>query len=202
MNLDFFNNLGNALKENKIVQNFMNELSNYLEKVNNDLANQNSNNVKTNSLKQENTIYQVVEIDVDGVYLQNTMNNKISKETDIPKELLKKIGNDTVLKYKDGKYIIEEELTQKFLDNLVGIKELEKIQEDFKNNTNILNIDSNTVYQIETKNNSKSILSYENNEKKRIEVPNELIPFWAKDGEKLIYQDGIFERKKSWLKKE
>lgn len=197
MNLDFFNNLGNALKENKIVQNFMNELSNYLEKVNNDLANQNSNNVKTNSLKQENTIYQVVEIDVDGVYLQNTMNNQISKETDIPKELLKKIGNDTVLKYKDGKYIIEEELTQKFLDNLVGIKELEKIQEDFKNNTNILNIDSNTVYQIETKNNSKSILTYENNEKKRIEVPNELIPFWAKDGEKLIYQDGIFERKKS-----
>lgn len=197
MNLDFFNNLGNALKENKIVQNFMNELSNYLEKVNNDLANQNSNNVKTNSLKQENTIYQVVEIDVDGVYLQNTMNNQISKETDIPKELLKKIGNDTVLKYKDGKYIIEEELTQKFLDNLVGIKELEKIQEDFKNNTNILNIDSNTVYQIETKNNSKSILTYENNEKKRIEVPNELIPFWAKDGEKLMYQDGIFERKKS-----
>lgn len=197
MNLDFFNNLGNALKENKIVQNFMNELSNYLEKVNNDLASQNINTVKTNSLKQENTIYQVVEIDVDGVYLQNTMNNKISKETDIPKELLKKIGNDTVLKYKDRKYIIEEELTQKFLDNLVGIKELEKIQEDFKNNTNILNIDSNTVYQIETKNNSKSILTYENKEKKRIEVPNELIPFWAKDGEKLMYQDGIFERKKS-----
>lgn len=197
MNLDFLNNLGNALKENKIVQNFMNELSNYLEKVNNDLANQNINTVKTNSLKQENTIYQVVEIDVDGAYLQNTMNNKISKEIDIPKELLKKIGNDTVLKYKDGKYIIEEELTQKFLDKLVGIKELEKIQEDFKDNTNILNIDSNTVYQIETKNNSKSILSYENNEKKRIEVPNELIPFWAKEGEKLIYQDGVFERKTS-----
>ena len=197
MNLDFLNNLGNTLKENKIVQNFMNELSNYLEKVNNDLASQNINTVKTNSLKQENTIYQVVEIDVDGAYLQNTMNNKISKEIDIPKELLKKIGNDTVLKYKDGKYIIEEELTQKFLDRLVGIKELEKIQEEFKDNTNILNIDSNTVYQIETKNNSKSILSYENNEKKRIEVPNELIPFWAKEGEKLIYQDGIFERKKS-----
>lgn len=197
MNLDFLNNLGNALKENKIVQNFMNELSNYLEKVNNNLASQNINTVKTNSLKQENTIYQVVEIDVDGAYLQNTMNNKISKEIDIPKELLKKIGNDTVLKYKDGKYIIEEELTQNFLDKLVGIKELEKIQEDFKDNTNILNIDSNTVYQIETKNNSKSILSYENNEKKRIEVPNELIPFWAKEGEKLIYQDGIFERKTS-----
>ena len=197
MNLDFLNNLGNALKENKIVQNFMNELSNYLEKVNNNLASQNINTVKTNSLKQENTIYQVVEIDVDGAYLQNTMNNKISKEIDIPKELLKKIGNDTVLRYKDGKYIIEEELTQNFLDKLVGIKELEKIQEDFKDNTNILNIDSNTVYQIETKNNSKSILSYENNEKKRIEVPNELIPFWAKEGEKLIYQDGIFERKTS-----
>ena len=33
MNLDFFNNLANNLKENKIIQNFMKELGEYLEKL-------------------------------------------------------------------------------------------------------------------------------------------------------------------------
>ena len=113
MNLDFLNNLGNALKENKIVQNFMNELSNYLEKVNNDLANQNINTVKTNSLKQENTVYQVVEIDVDGAYLQNTINNRISKEIDIPKGqhtltvVLVDINNKTITKKQEVKGVIK-----------------------------------------------------------------------------------------------
>ena len=60
-------------------------------------------NKKTdNTLKQENCIYQVVEMDVDGAYLQNTENNCISKETDISREILNKIGNDSVLRFKNG----------------------------------------------------------------------------------------------------
>lgn len=113
MNLDLFNNLINNVKENNIVQNFIKELSNYLEKANNQLSNINDNNIKTNSLKQEECLYQVVEMDADGAYLQNTNNNCISKETDISKEVLNKIGNDSVLRYKDGKYIYEEAITRK-----------------------------------------------------------------------------------------
>ncbi len=107
MNLGLFNDLLNNVKENNVVQNFMEELANYLEKVNN----------KTNcsGLRQENCLYQVVQIVVDGAYLQNMTNNRIEKETDISKEVLSEIGNDSILRFKDGKYIYEEDLTRKIL---------------------------------------------------------------------------------------
>lgn len=98
-----------GLKEDNFVQSFIEELSNYFEKLDNKLF---DNNIKNNNLKQENCIYQVVEMGTDGAYLQNTSNNKISKETDISKEVLNKIGNDSVLIYKNGKYIVEEEQTR------------------------------------------------------------------------------------------
>lgn len=181
MNLDLFNNLLNNAKENNFVQNFIEELSNFLEKG--------KNKMKENSLKQEDGLYQVVEIDTDGAYLQNVEDNKIYKETDI--DILDKIENDTVLRYKDGKYIIEEELTQKFLDSLIGIKEYREIQDKFVQESNILELESNTQFKIEKKEEDSSILSYGEN---MIEVPNELIPFWSNIGDKLYFQNGKFSK--------
>ena len=133
-------------------------------------------------------------MDVDGAYLQNTNNNCVSKETDISKEVLNKIGEDSVLRYRDGEYIYEDELTQKFFDNLVGIKEYKEIQDNFMKESNILEIDSNTKYRIESREDNYCLLSYESDEKNTIEVPNELIPFWAKEGENLYYKNGKFNR--------
>lgn len=193
MNLDVFNNLLNNTKENNIVQNFIKELSNHLKKGDNQLSNENS--IKENNLKEENCLYQVVEMDTDGVYLQNTNNNSVSKETDIPQELLDKIGNDSVLRYKDENYIYEEELTQKFLDNLVDIKEYKKIQENFAKESNIQELAQTTNYEIESRSDNYSLLSYTDEEKHTIKVPNELIPFWSKQGDKLYYKNGKFNRK-------
>lgn len=103
MNLDLFNPILNNVKENNFVQNFIKELTNYLEKA---------DNLKISSLKQEDCLYQVVDMATDGAYLQNTSNGRISKETDISKDMLDKIGNDFILKYQKGEYIIEEELTR------------------------------------------------------------------------------------------
>lgn len=192
MNLDVFNNLLNSTKENNIVQNFIKELSNHLKKGDNQLSNENS--IKENNLKEENCLYQVVEMDTDGAYLQNTNNNRVSKETDIPQELLDKIGNDSVLRYKDGKYIYEEELTQKFLDNLVDIKEYRKIQENFAKESNIQELAQTTSYKIESRSDKYSLLNYTDKEKHTIKVPNELIPFWAKEGDSLYYKNGKFNR--------
>lgn len=113
MDLDLWNNLSKNKKENDNVQNFIKELSNYLEKISDNLMSNKENHVEKNNLKQENCLYQVIEMSTDGVYLQNTTNNCVSKETDISKEILDKIGNDSILKYQDGKYIYEEELTRK-----------------------------------------------------------------------------------------
>ena len=190
MNLDLLNNLVNSIKENNVVQSFIKELSNYLEKENNNERNRKDNN----NLKQENCIYQVVEMDVDGVYLQNTNNNIISKETDISREILNKIGNDSVLRFKNGTYIYEEELTKEFYDSLIDIKEYKHIQDKFVKESNILENDSNTTYKIELCENNYCLLSYDNNGKNTIEVPKQLIPFWAKNGDNLYYKNGKFNR--------
>ena len=71
-----------------------------------------------NELKQEECLYQVVDRSLNGVYLQNLKSNKVFEETDLPKELLDKIGNDYILRYKDGEYIYEEELTDKFMERI------------------------------------------------------------------------------------
>lgn len=192
MKLDLFNDLINSMKGNTIVQSFIQELSNYLEKENNKLEKENSKGYGI--LKQENCFYQVVEIAVDGAYLQNTENNRIAKETDISKEVLEKIGNDSVLRFKDGSYIYEEELTKNFYDSLMDIKEYKNIQDRFVKESNILEIASNTSYTIESREEGYCVLRYEDKEKGTIKVPSELIPFWAKNGENLYYQDGKFNR--------
>ena len=185
MSLDLFNNLLNNVKENKVVQNFMKESSDSLEKKNNELSNQ-------SSLKQENALYQVIELAEDGAYLQNVKDNKVSKEIDISKDVLDKIGNDSVLRYKEGEYIYEEDLTEKFMDSLVDIVEYQKIKEDFINESNISEIDENTKFTIKEKQEDYCILNYES--EKEIKVPNALVPFWAEAGESLYYKDGKFNR--------
>ena len=109
MSLDLFNNIINNLKENDFVQNFLNEL-------NESFNNANLSGTKTNDiLKQENVLYQVVDMCSDGAYLQNTENNRVSKETSIDKDVLEQIGNDSILCFKDGAYHYERELTRQVL---------------------------------------------------------------------------------------
>ena len=105
-----------------------------------------------------------------------------------------KIGNDTVLKYQKNRYIVEGELTQKFLNNLVDFKEYEKIQNNFIKESDILKNDANTKYTIEKKSEKYFILSYETDKKYLLKVPKEIIPFWAKCGENLYYEKGNFYR--------
>ena len=69
LNLDMFNNLLNNSKENNLINNFIKELSEFMEK--------NNNKICKNDLQQENCLYQVVDFASDGVYLQHINNNKI-----------------------------------------------------------------------------------------------------------------------------
>ena len=193
MNLDFFNDLINKVKESDFVQNFMTELSDYLEKNAgkgvNELSTQENKKITNN--REENCLYQVVDFSSNGVYLQNTNNNVIFEETEIPQELKDKISNDYILRYKDGKYIYEEELTENFMNSMVSVQEFQKIKEDLINNSNTLEIDSNTQYKVESRENDYTILSYGDN--KTMKVPNELIPFFAKEQSILYFRDGRFE---------
>ena len=167
----------NNSKQINYIKDFVKELSDFLD----------------NNLKNEETLYQVVNIVEDGAYLQNTKNNKIVKKS-ISKEILKKIGNDTVLRYKDGKYIIDEKLTQEFLDSLIGVKEYEDIKNQFIKESKISEIAPNTKYELKEKNDDYSVLEYGENKKDLIKVPNSLIPFWTSIGDSLYYKNGEFSR--------
>ena len=188
MNLDFFNDLFNKVKESDVVQNFMEELSNHLEKTNKKGENQ------TNSYQndKQESLYQVVDFSANGVFLQNTNNNKIFEETNMPQEIMDKIGNDYILSYENGTYNIEEEITEDFMNSMVGIQEYEKIKQDFINESNILEIDPNTHYKVQTRDKDYTMLSYgENN---TLKVPNELIPYFTNEQTILNYKDGKFEK--------
>lgn len=75
-------------------------------------------NTEEDGLKQEDCYYQVVDRSLNGVFLQNLNNNKVYEEQSIPHDLLDKLGNDYIIRYKEGKYIFEEELTDQFMERL------------------------------------------------------------------------------------
>lgn len=182
MNLDIFKNL--QKDNNNWIQDFMKQLSKCLEGKNREMENE----------REEDGLYQVIDFTENGVYLQNTKNNKIFEETEMSEELKEQIDPDYILRYKDGEYTIEQELTDDFLDSMVDIQDYKKIQEDFINNSNILEIAPDTrfnvlLHEIEDE---FSILSYDNN--KTIEVPNALLPYFLDEDTVLYYKDGKFEK--------
>ena len=79
------------------------------------------------------------------------------------------------------------------MNSLVSIGEYQKIKSQFEKETNILELSKDTVYKIEDKTDKYSILKYDSD--KRIEAPNELIPFFAKEGSNLYYKSGKFQIK-------
>lgn len=192
MNLDFFNDLINKVKESDFVQNFMTELTDYLEKNTgkgvNELNTQENKKITNN--REENCLYQVVDFSSKGVFLQNTNNNVVFEETEIPQELKDKIGNDYILRYKDGKYIYEEELTENFMNSMISVQEFQKVKEDFIRESNILEIDASTQYKVQSREKDYTILNYGDN--KTMKVPNALIPFFAKEQAVLYYKNGKF----------
>ena len=194
MNLDFFNDLFNKVKESDLVQKFTEELSNYLEKVNEEGRGQlevQENNKNLDAYREENTLYQVVDFSSKGVFLQNTNTGVTFEEIDIPQDILDKIGNDYILRYTDGKYVVEQELTEDFMNSMVGIQEYRKIKEQFEKESNILNIDANTRFNVLSRDNDYTMLSY--GEKDTLKVPNALVPFFANEQSILCYKNGKFE---------
>ena len=195
MNLDFFNDVFNKVKESDFAQKFTEELSNYLEKVNEEGRGQlevQENNKNLDTYREENALYQVVDFSSKGVFLQNTNTGVTFEETDISQDILDKIGNDYILRYTDGKYVVEQELTEDFMNSMVGIQEYRKIKEQFEKESNILHIDANTRFNVLSRDNDYTMLSY--GEKDTIKVPNALVPFFTNEQSVLVYKNGKFEK--------
>lgn len=196
MNLNLVNELMKKGMQNNIVQSFIKELSNYLENINekgeNGLDKQDINN-NLEKYRKEDRLYQVVDMSTNGVILQDTKNNVTFEETEISEDIKDKIQNDYILKYKNGEYVIEDEMTEDFFDRLVGIKEYKNIQQKFIEESDILQIDPNVRYKIDKKKDDYTMLKYGEDEKK-IDVPNALLPYFTDEDTVLYYKNGKFEK--------
>lgn len=190
MELNFLKELENNLKEmkeNNHISEFMTELSDYLK----DVRDNKKDESKIEENKQEDCIYQVVDFSADGVYLQNTNNNEIFEEKNISKELMDIISNDYILRYKDGKYIYDEELTENFLNSMVSIKEYKQIQDKFIKESNILAINPKTKFNVMCREKDYTVLKYEN---KSMKVPNVLLPYFINEKSVLYFKDRKFHK--------
>ena len=91
--------------DEELTKKFVNEI----EKIAENLADE--QNSELDNYREEGETYQVVDFSSHGLYLQNTENGSVFEETNLSEELLDKIGNGYVLKYENGEYIIQEDLT-------------------------------------------------------------------------------------------
>ena len=171
MELDIINKISEFAKESGFVQKFLEELSDELKRKSGREVN---NTLSSDILKQEGTLYQVVEMTTE----------------DISKELYNLIGNDSIIKFENGEYIDEPDITDEFMNSLVDIDELDKIQNDFFAQSGIDKNPADARYTLVSKDSESSEVEYDGN---LIKVPNELIPFFAESGTELIYKDKHFQ---------
>jgi len=129
LNIDFFKDLEinfRGTEVRKFADNFINELTEHLEdffeKVDIRKEKQNNQEEKLDNFREEGGLYQVVDFSSKGAFLKNMKTNVILEETNIPEGLKNVISNDYILRYKDGTYIWEEELTDKFYEGLIDVK--------------------------------------------------------------------------------
>ena len=189
MKLNFLEEIKNNLDDK--VENFIKELS---EQLNNSKEKtQNEVKVRVNDLREEDCLYYVIDSDLETVYLQNLNNNIKFEEKDLPLEIRKEVFTDCILRYKNGEYIWDKEMTDKFMDTLVSAGEFSKIKEEFSQETQIEKNTPNTLYNVMSHNDEYTMLSYEHNGSKTIKVPNVLMPFGVDDKKVYIYKNGKFE---------
>ena len=187
MNLEIFKAITNNFDDK--VESFISELTEKLNNSKDKLLEE--QDIRLNKLREEDCLYYVIDSDLETVYLQNLNNNIKFEEKDLPSEIKKEVFTDCILRYKNGEYIWDKEMTDKFMNTLVSAGELNQIKEKFARETKIENNDSNMLYSVMSHNDEYTMLSYDYN--KTVKVPNVLIPFGVDNKKVYIYKNGKFE---------
>ena len=63
----------------------------------------------------------VIDSDLEVVHLKNLNNNKIFEETNLPDDIKKVVFKDCILRYKNGEYNWDKELTDKYMSSFKNI---------------------------------------------------------------------------------
>lgn len=113
MNLDFFKDLKNNLSNNNEVKEFIKELSDYMDKFKGKIS-------KPKDSREEG-LYYVLDGNPNKVYLTKFNSTKVFEANDLPQEIKNTVSEGFILRYKDGEYIVDEELTERNFEGLLDI---------------------------------------------------------------------------------
>lgn len=115
MNLDFFKELKNSLRSNNEVEEFMQELVDYMKGLKEKFS-------KAKDIREEG-LYYVLDGNPDKVYLTKFNSNKVFEAIDLPTQIKNAVSEGFILRYKNGEYTVEQELTEKNFEGLLNIDE-------------------------------------------------------------------------------
>ena len=114
MNLDFLKERENNIEKSE-VKDFLDELveciNNFKEKISKKKDN------------REEGLYYVLSGNPDKVYLTKFNSKKVFEEINLPQEIKNAVSEGFILRYKNGEYIVDEELTEKNFEGLLNIDE-------------------------------------------------------------------------------
>ena len=114
MKLDFFKELKNSINNNE-VKEFMQELADYMKDLKEKIS-------KPKDIIEEG-LYYVLDGNPNKVYLTKFNSNKVFKAEDLPEEIKKSVSEGFILRYENGKYIVDEELTERNFEGVLNIDE-------------------------------------------------------------------------------
>lgn len=86
-------------------------VSKQLEKITQEIANLQES--KLQKYRKENNLYVVVQKNIHSAYLQDMKTNTVFEEVNFSSDTFNLLCNDAVVRFKDGKYVYEDELTRK-----------------------------------------------------------------------------------------
>ena len=115
MNLDFFKELKNNLSNNNEVKEFINDLENFMNNLKEKVS-------KPKDIREEG-LYYVLDGNPSKVYLTKFNSKKVIEVNDLPQEIKNTVSEGFILRYKDGQYTVDEELTERNFEGLLNIDE-------------------------------------------------------------------------------
>lgn len=173
-----------------------NAISKKLQEAANEIVNLQENHMK--QYRTENDLYVVVEKCLNSAYLQNINTNIVFEETSFSDDVFNLLHNDVVVSFKDGKYVYEDEITREWMNSFISIDEHNETLQQLMAEPNFSKIDfENTIFSITSRDNNYTILSYGENQKDILKVPNKLISYWVDDNSILYYDkdDKLFYKR-------
>lgn len=129
MRLEFGNKLENSEIPTKKTNDFINELSNYIEKIKDKISSfvkQNKERKENIKNMQEEGLYYVLSGNPEKVYLTKFKSKKVFEATNLPQDIKNAVSEGFILRYKDGEYTIDEELTDRNFEGELNIDEYEE----------------------------------------------------------------------------